>query len=159
MSETNETNEFTIIQVEMPQLDIVAPLFDKYRVFYKQPSDLELARNFLKARVQNRDSVIFLAIDEDIDEDIGLGFTLLYPSFNSIRATPIWILNDIFVDDTARKRGVGKALIARSRELAQDTGANQMTLATGNDNIPSHSLYESLGFKRDEFFCTYLLDL
>lgn len=159
MSGIQDTNSFTIIQAEMPQLDIVAPLFDKYRQFYKQPSDLDLARKFLKARVQNRDSVIFLAMDEDIDDDIGLGFTLLYPSFNSVRATPIWILNDIFVDDSARKRGIGKALIERGRNLVQDTGADQMSLATGRDNTASHRLYESLGFKRDEYFCTYLLDL
>ena len=39
----------------------VAPLFDAYRQFYDQPSDLRRARNWLRARIGNNESVVLLA--------------------------------------------------------------------------------------------------
>jgi hypothetical protein len=36
-------------------------LFDQYRVFYNQSSDLEAARNFLQERFQTNDLKIFIA--------------------------------------------------------------------------------------------------
>lgn len=39
------------------------------------------------------------------------------------------------------------------------TGARQLSLETGSENKPSHALYESMGFERDDFFCTYILEM
>ena len=44
-------------------LDQLAPLFDQYRMFYEQPTDLTAARAFLRARLEGSESVIFLALD------------------------------------------------------------------------------------------------
>jgi GNAT superfamily N-acetyltransferase len=148
-----------VIEAGMQELDMVVPLFDHYRMFYQQESDLGLARRFLRARVQHRDSVIFLAVTGRGADEMGLGFALLYPSFNSVTATPIWILNDLFVLEGARRKGVAKKLIDRGRELAEDTGAPVISLSTGRENDPSRRLYERLGFALDETFCTYLLRL
>ena len=49
-------------------------LFDKYRIFYKQRSDVENAKTFLKKRMKRKESVIFVA--EERDELIG--FTQLF---------------------------------------------------------------------------------
>lgn len=143
----------------MHDLEMVVPLFDRYRIFYGQTSDLVLARRFLRARIEHRNSVIFLAVEPLEDGEKALGFTLLYPSFNSVMATPIWILNDLYVEESARRRGIAKALIARGRALAEETGARVMSLSTAKDNAPSRELYEALGFELDETFCTYTLQL
>ncbi|MCH7909761.1 MAG: GNAT family N-acetyltransferase [Candidatus Hydrogenedentes bacterium] len=148
-----------IVQAVSEHVDVLAPLFDQYRSFYRQPSDVALAEKFMRARVEHRDSAIFLAFDRgDLDGE-PLGFALLYPSFDSISATPIWILNDLYVSENARKRGVGRALIERAKRLALDTGAEKLMLDTENSNTLSHALYESMGFTRDEVFCTYILEL
>ena len=54
---------------------------------------------------------------------------------------------------------MGRALIERAKQLALDTGAEKLMLDTENSNTLSHALYESMGFTRDEVFCTYILEL
>jgi hypothetical protein len=44
-------------------VDAVAPLFDAYRQFYGQRSDLAAARAFLEERLRREESVIFFAVD------------------------------------------------------------------------------------------------
>lgn len=155
----NATATCDIVQAVSRHIDAVAPLFDAYRQFYRQESDMKLATQFVRARVEHRDSAIFVAFEKDRREESPLGFTLLYPSFDSISAAPIWILNDLYVSETARRRGIATALVNRGRQLANDTGAKHMLLDTEKTNTGSHVLYESMGFKRDDVFCTYVLDL
>ena len=157
--QTTDTQSIPIIEAGIGDLEHVVPLFDQYRMFYEQPSDIAQARRFLRARIEHRDSVIFLALEGEEEEETCLGFALLYPSFDSVQARPIWILNDLYVAADARNRGVAKALITRGRRLADDTGAKAVSLSTQKNNAPSRKLYESLGFKLDESFCTYYLRL
>jgi GNAT superfamily N-acetyltransferase len=159
MAGTSVSGELFIIEAGMHEIDLVVPLFDQYRIFYGQPSDLDSARRFLRARIQHRDSVIYLALTGKGANEMGAGFALLYPSFNSITATPIWILNDLYVLEGLRRQGIAQRLIDRGRELAEDTGAAVISLSTGRENHPSRKLYERLGFALDETFCTYLLSL
>ena len=72
---------------------------------------------------------------------------------------PVWILYDLFVAPQFRKEGIGKMLIERARKLASETNAEALTLATAIDNYPAQSLYESLGYERDEEFYYYWLEL
>lgn len=151
----NKDDGFTIIQAGLDHLDLLAPLFDAYRVFYKQPSDLEAARSYLWARLSRLESVVFLAISGET----GLGFTQLYPSFASVSLGRVWILYDLYVAPEARRQGIGRALMERAREFAQATGAVGMELTTAVDNRPGQALYESLGWVRDEAFYYYELAL
>lgn len=148
-----------IVEAAIGDLDMVVPLFDQYRIFYKQPSDLDLSRRFLRARIEHRDSVIYFAVEGEAADETALGFTLLYPSFDSVLAKPIWILNDLYVLEGVRRRGVARLLIDHGRRLAEDTGAQAVSLSTAVDNAPSRHLYEALGFRLDETFCTYILSL
>lgn len=142
-----------IIQAHLEHLDRVSKLFDHYRVFYQQPSDLNAARVFLRDRLQNSDSTILMA-EED---DQGVGFTQLYPSFSSVSMKPIWILNDLFVDPNYRQRGIAKALMAQAMTVAQQTGAVRIGLSTQVTNSAAQALYESLGYQKDEEFYHYSL--
>ena len=151
--------DISIVRAEHQHLDLLVPLFDTYRVFYEQPSDLEAARHYLTARLSNLESVIFLALRESHDGSSGLGFCQLYPSFTSVRMTRIWILYDLFVSPAARQRGLGRALMERARHFAQATGASRLELSTARDNRPAQALYESLGYERDDEFYHYELRL
>src|SRR5690606_12702213 len=86
-------------------------LFDSYRVFYKQQSDPGLAEQFLAARLQNKESVIFVASISEGDGEKAVGFTQLYPKYSSARATKNWILNDLYVESGYRGRGIAQQLI------------------------------------------------
>ena len=73
-------------------------------MFYRQDSDLEGAKVFLRNRMERKESVIFVAVEDGEY----IGFTQLYPSFSSISMKELWILNDLFVQATKRGAGTGK---------------------------------------------------
>ncbi len=125
----------------------VALLFDQYRQFYGQPSDTEAATGFINARLDQNDSTILVASAGDTQ----IGFTQLYPSFSSVSMAPIWILNDLFVAESHRRRGVGRALMNAAQEFATNDGAKRLCLATGEDNVSAQALYESQGWNPDGF--------
>lgn len=150
---------FSIIQAGPQHLESVAPLFDAYRVFYRQESDPALSRTFISARLDAGDSVIFLATGTAADAGEALGFTQLYPTFSSVSAKRLWILNDLYVAASVRRGGVGRALMERARRHAQETGAKGLVLATELENKKAQGLYESLGYRRAAEFYHYKLDL
>jgi ribosomal protein S18 acetylase RimI-like enzyme len=135
-----------ISTVTLEHLEILVPLFDAYRVFYEQPSDLERARTFLLERIQNFESVIYLAFDGEKP----LGFTQLYPSFSSTSTQRLWILNDLYVIPEARGLRVGEHLIERAMQLARDTNAKGVMLETAHTNKSGQKLYERMGFMRED---------
>ena len=99
-------------------LDAAVLLFNAYRVFYRQSSDMDAARRFLSERFRRRDAVMFLARMDGA----ACGFTQLYPSLSSVAMRPIWILNDLYVSPNARARGVGRRLMDRARDFAHASG-------------------------------------
>lgn len=137
-------------------LDAVARLFDAYRGFYGQPSNLEQSRAFITERMAGNESAIFLVEDKSGE---ALGFVQLYPTFSSIDAHRTWLLSDLFTTPAARGRGVGRLLMNTARDFAVETGAKGMMLETATDNFTAQGLYESLGWVRDTGYYTYLLDL
>ncbi len=149
-------NTLAIVRATLDDLPLLLPLFDGYRQFYKQPSNLEAARLFLTARLEENSSVIFLALRTDEQgERQACGFTQLYPSFSSVSLKPLWILNDLFVAPEVRRSGAGRALLERAREFAAETQAKGLTLSTAVDNSTAQALYEAAGWKRDEEFYVY----
>jgi GNAT superfamily N-acetyltransferase len=143
-------------RASVADLDAVAPLFDAYRQFYGQRSDLAAARAFLDARLRREESVIFLAVD-GVGGNEALGFTQLYPSFSSVSVRRLWILNDLFVRPGIRRGGVGRRLLERAREWAIETDAKGLMLATAVSNVAAKALYESCGWRRDDEFEHYVL--
>ncbi|PSB00461.1 GNAT family N-acetyltransferase [Merismopedia glauca] len=136
-------------------LEQVSQLFDRYRVFYQQSSDLEAARNFLEERFQKSDSTLLVASYRGKI----VGFTQLYPSFSSVSMKPVWILNDLFVEELYRNQGVAKLLMNAAENLARETGVIRITLATQGSNIAAQSLYKSLGYSQQEEFYHYALQV
>lgn len=144
------------IRASAEHLDAVASLFDGYRGFYGQPSNLEQSRAFIAERMAGNESAIFLVQDQSGQ---ALGFVQLYPTFSSIDAHRTWLLSDLFTTPAARGRGVGRLLMNTARDFAVETGAKGLVLETATDNFTAQRLYESLGWVRDTGYYTYNLDL
>lgn len=137
----------------MEDIPAVALLFDQYRSFYGQASDVEGAVAYLQERTERGESVIFIVVAEDSEQVAG--FVQLYPSFSSISMRSAWILNDLYVDQDFRQQGVARQLMEAARAFAEQTGAKGLGLSTGKDNRTAQRLYESLGYERDEAFWHY----
>ncbi len=143
-----------IKKVTKEDASAVALLFDAYRVFYNQQSDLPAAFDFLDQRLSKDESVIFLAVLQGE----AVGFVQLYPVFSSVQMKKSWILNDLYVAETARNQGVGEALLQQAKQFGRETGAAYLLLQTGYDNYKAQSVYEKNGWiKAQDFFYEFPL--
>jgi len=145
-----------IKRINRDESNLIVDLFNKYRVFYKQPSDLELAKDYIQARLDNSESVIFVALTDDDGKQKPVGFTQLYPQFSSVRAIKYWILNDLYVDAEYRKQGVGESLIKMALNFAKEDNTRFVELSTGIDNFTAQKLYEQIGFEKQAPETDYL---
>lgn len=146
-------NNLLIRRIDANEADLVAGLFNQYRIFYKQLSDIGMAKAYLEERLKNNESIIFLAFVEDKP----IGFTQLYPKYSSAKLSKDWILNDLFVSFEQRKNGIGHALIKTAMNFAKEQGSSFLQLETGIDNYPAQSLYEAIGFERQESDSAFIL--
>jgi GNAT superfamily N-acetyltransferase len=124
----------------------IAQLFDAYRVFYGKQSDIVSASAFLKDRIQNNESIIFVA---EMNSKL-VGFTQLYPLFSSVRMKKLWLLNDLYVDLSVRGNGISVQLLDAAKQLCRETGACGMYLETAKSNEIGNSLYPRAGFTLNE---------
>ena len=136
----------TISRAGPADLDALAALFDAYRQFYGQPSDVPRARDWLRSRLRVGESVVLLARREGAI----VGFVQLYPMFSSVRTAKTWILNDLYVDASARRGGVARALLDAAVEFAREDGAAGISLETTRDNAPARALYRAAGWNEDQ---------
>lgn len=144
----------TVQRASIENVDIIAPLFDAYRQFYKQASDLEKACLFIAERLENDESVIFIAYWNNEPA----GFTQLYPLFSSVSMRRAWLLNDLYVNPGFRENGVGTALLERAKSHCRATNAKALTLETSWDNYTAQKVYEKNGWQREEnFFYEFVL--
>lgn len=134
--------QIKIIKATVKDVNSIAPLFDAYRVFYRKPSDLEGASMFIKDRLLQEESIIYLALDGDQ----AVGFTQLYPIFSSTRMKRVWLLNDLYVDKEHRGRGISKLLLDKGKQLTIDSKAAALILETEKTNIIGNQLYPSADF-------------
>jgi GNAT superfamily N-acetyltransferase len=143
----------TIRQAHLSDLEQLSILFDGYRQFYQQPSDIEGARSFLHQRFSNKESVVFMAFENNE----AVGFTQLYPIFSSVSLKKAWLLNDLFVCASARKKGVALSLLKAAEDHGKATGARWLLLETAHDNTKAQALYEKAGWERETAFYYRLL--
>ncbi|MEC0370568.1 GNAT family N-acetyltransferase [Paenibacillus chibensis] len=145
-----------VYQASADDLEDLAVLFNEYRMFYKQESDLEGTRVFLSERLALKESILFIARDESGQ---AMGFTQLYPSFSSVSMQRMFILNDLYVKPVCRKQGAAAKLLEAAREYASALQVKGLELSTAKDNLTAQRLYEQSGYEKDTEFEHYFLSL
>ena len=137
-------------------LDSLTSLFAAYLEFYRVGQPRDLQRTFLAERLASNASVAFGAFDES---GAMTGFALCHLAHNSLRLAPVWILHDLFVAPGRRRRGIARQLLAAVHAAARTAGACEVVLSTAHTNTAGRTLYENAGYRPDELFRTYVLDL
>lgn len=125
---------------------IVAKMFDAYRMFYQQPSDIKGATEFITERLQKNESVVLIALINDH----AMGFTQLFPIFTSVGMQRTWLLNDLYIEPAARGKGVATALLEAAKEHGRSTNSKWLMLQTGATNVAAQALYEKNGWRKDK---------
>ena len=137
--------EVTVKQATIEDIEQIAKLFDDYRVFFQQISNLSAAQEFISNRLRNSESIIFCAYTAD---SRCLGFAQLYPSFSSVSAKRVWILNDLFVSEAARGIGIGTKMLNEIAVFSEETQAKAILVETTTSNTGAQKLYESKGYQK-----------
>jgi len=135
----------SILKATVNDIDSLVELFDLYRIFYHQNSNINGAKEFIKDRLSNEESVIFIAFDANNP----IGFVQLYPSFSSVSMKRTWVLNDLYVRESVRGNGFGEKLIKEALSFAEETGAKGVLLETNIENVTAQRLYEKIGFTKE----------
>ncbi|WP_153800769.1 GNAT family N-acetyltransferase [Foetidibacter luteolus] len=144
----------TVRKASIEDVAEAAKLFDLYRSFYSQQPDLTGAETFIAERLQNADSVIFLAFTGGQ----AIGFVQLYPIFSSVSMQRTWLLNDLYVHQSVRGKGAGTALLNAAKDFAKTTSSKWLMLQTSANNTTAQRLYEKNGWvKESDFF--YVLNI
>jgi GNAT superfamily N-acetyltransferase len=152
----NDSGKSVRVQRASPRdLGPVAELFNKYRQFYGSADEPLVVRAFIAERFRANDSVIYVAL---VDNAV-VGFMQLLPKLSSSSLARDWILNDLYVEQSARRIGVARALIEEAKAFAKAADATKLTLKTGVDNEASQKLYETFGWRQDERFYFYTLPI
>ena len=146
-----------IVQATLEHLDQLTPLFVDYREHFGQLAYPDSSRSFLEKRISRKESVIYLALADD--EDKLLGYCQLFPSYSSLSLKRVWILNDIYVAEDARRMLVADRLLQTAKQMAKETNAVRMRVATSVSNEVAQKTYESIGFREDTRFKNYILEL
>jgi len=120
-------------------------LFNQYRMFYHQPQDLQSCKSFISRRIENKDSTIFVV---SIDSQL-VGFIQLYASFSSVAMEKLYILNDLFVLENHRQKGVATKLMQRAEEFAKNNQACRLLLETNKGNLFAQKLYVKRGWIKE----------
>ena len=142
-----------IIPANLEHLDHLLPMFIRYRELYGAMPQLEASKNFLIERLNSKEALILLAFENDT----ALGFSLVYPSFSSVSLRPIWIINDMYVAEEARRKYVANQLLQTITEQARANNVVRLRVSILASNDIAQRLYESADFIEDKHFRNYIL--
>lgn len=146
MSPGRTTDAWRIRRITSMEVPSVASLFDEYRQTYGYPSERSAALAYIRACVAGGEVIALTACDAFRPLDL-LGFTLLYPSFSSMRLRRTWHIQDIYVVPRTRRQGIGRALMEHAVKFARQNDSEHIMLLSPGENVALAALSVSLGFE------------
>ena len=147
-------NGIEIAPVGSTEFEQLLPLIAAYQRFYEvEEIDEERNRAFFRRFLAPSDDGLLLGARA---EGRLLGYACLYWHFSSTLARETVLMNDLYVEPDARGRGVGRALIEASLEVARERGTAVLEWQTAPDNHTAQRLYDSTGATRSTWL-TYEL--
>jgi GNAT superfamily N-acetyltransferase len=140
------TGELRIEPISEPQLEALLPMIAAYQRFYEvEEIDEERNRAFFSRFIAPSDDGMLIGAWRDGEL---AGYACLYWSFTSLIPAETVLMNDLYVDEASRGRGLGRALIEASAAIARERSAQRLEWATAASNATAQRLYDSTGAER-----------
>jgi GNAT superfamily N-acetyltransferase len=141
--------EIEVAPIAAEDFEELLPLIAAYQRFY-QVNEIDEQRNRIFFRRFLAPSEDGLLLGARTDRRL-VGYACLYWHFSSLEAAERVLMNDLYVVEDARGRGVGRALIEASAEVARELGVAYLEWSTEPDNHTAQSLYDTTGAERSEW--------
>ena len=138
-------------------VDSLVGVVKRYREFQGVTvQDIYEIRDFFSERIKKLESIILIAISEVSGAIIG--FVQLYPVFSTVSLLKQWLLNDFYVLEDERSKGIGSALMDAVKEYFRGA-AKGFILVTHKTNTGAKRFYDKHGWKTNVFdFYTFVYD-
>jgi GNAT superfamily N-acetyltransferase len=134
------------------------PLMRGYCDFYEvDPSDedlLAMSRELIADPVKEGLQLIARA-----EDGRAVGFATVFWTWSTLSASRIGVMNDLFVDPSARGSGAAAELIEACAERCRERGVTELDWTTAHDNLRAQKLYDRIGAQRDPRWLDYSLDV
>ncbi len=141
------TDTARVTTADLPEL---LPLVRAYCDFYEvDPADdalLDVSRALIGD--PDREGVQLIARGDNRD---AIGFATVYWSWNTLIATRVGIMHDLFVVPSARGTGAADLLISACVDECRKHGATTLGWQTARDNTRAQRVYERVGATREEW--------
>jgi GNAT superfamily N-acetyltransferase len=142
--------EVEIAPIAVEEFEGLLPLIAAYQRFYEVTEiDEERNRSFFRRFLAPSEDGLLLGARSD---GRLVGYACLYWHFSSTQARETVLMNDLYVAESVRGHGVGRALIEATAEVARERGAASIEWSTAPDNRTAQRLYDSTGAERSEWF-------
>jgi GNAT superfamily N-acetyltransferase len=86
-----------------------------------------------------------------------VGFALFFHNYSTFLAQPGLYLEDLYVPELQRGKGIGKALLAHLAKIAVERNCGRMEWAVLDWNVDAIGFYEKLGAKPNSDWTVYRL--
>jgi GNAT superfamily N-acetyltransferase len=142
--------DVTIARTTASDLPELLELLRGYCDFYKvAPSD-EALESLCQTLLEYPDTagVQLLARYGD---GVAVGFATIYWTYSTLSATPIGLMNDLYVAPAVRGKGVGHALIEACAAECRLAGVGELEWYTAPDNTRAQATYDRTGATREEW--------
>jgi GNAT superfamily N-acetyltransferase len=132
---------------------VTALMYEYIVVFYKSPSpSIEKLQSLIQMLLEGREGIQFVA---ESDGRI-VGFTTLYFTYSTTRVNKIVMMNDLYVIEEMRGKGVAGKLFEACSTYTNDNDYAAMVWETAKDNKRAQRFYEKMGARPGDWI-TYTI--
>jgi GNAT superfamily N-acetyltransferase len=138
----NISSELNIRSIDPADFDQWLLLWQGYNLFYGRPALPEEITNTTWSRFFSAYDPIHAIVAETDGQLLGLAHYFFHHSTTQIK--PICYLSDLFTTESARGKGIGRALIEAVYERAKDAGSPRVYWQTHETNLTAMKLYDKV---------------
>ncbi|HVN91272.1 MAG TPA: GNAT family N-acetyltransferase [Candidatus Binataceae bacterium] len=124
--------------------------------YEREPDAVEVTVDRLREQMESPNPPFECLLAED--ESRAIGFALFFRNYSTWRGIPGLYLEDLYVLEDYRGRGIGQALLARLQEIVGERGWGRMEWAVLNWNTPAQGFYREMGARPMTEWTTWRLD-
>ncbi len=137
--------EIRIRAARQPDASLIVSFIRKLAIFEKEPAESVKITEADVLRDGFGRNPRFEVLLAELD-GAPAGFALFFPNYSTWEGRPGLYLEDIFVEPSARKHGVGRKLIAAMAKIARERNCARIDLSMLDWN-PARGFYNRLGFR------------
>ncbi len=141
-----------IISIEEKDMDAVYELYQEFAAYEKLEDYFSATREDMKKLIF-QDKLLHI-LKAEVEEELA-GLAAYYYQLVSFPAKKVLYLEDIFVREAYRGKGIGNLFLKKLEETAREKDCLKMTWKCLGWNQSSRSFYEHIGARLDEEWVVY----